>query len=53
MVSTCAGPIGDKAYSPLFTFGNGIVYNGAQIANSTGMHPKALSLDKSLREITN
>jgi hypothetical protein len=49
---THAGPIGDKAYSPLFTFGNGIVYNGAQISNSTGMHPKAVSLDKSQREVT-
>jgi hypothetical protein len=49
---THAGPMGSKAYSPLFTFGNGIVYNGAHIANSTGMHPKALSLDKSQRAVT-
>src|SRR5262245_14624110 len=49
---THAGPIGDAAYSPLFTFANGVVYNGAQIANSTGVHPKALSLDKRRHEVT-
>ncbi len=43
--ATHAGPIADAAYSPLFTFGNGIVYNGAEVANSTGVHPKVASLD--------
>jgi hypothetical protein len=42
---THAGPVGDRRYSPLFTFGNGIVYNGEQIANATGIHPKVLGLD--------
>lgn len=42
---THAGPVGDANYSPLFTFGDGIVYNGEQIANSTGLHPKVLSID--------
>ena len=49
---THAGPVGDANYSPLFTFGNGIVYNGAQIANSTGVHPKVLSFDAGHREAT-
>ena len=49
---THAGPVGDAAYSPLFTFGNGIVYNGAQIANSTGVHPKVLSFDPGHRQAT-
>ena len=49
---THAGPIGDAAYSPLFTFGNGIVYNGAQIANSTGVHPKVLAFDPGHRMAT-
>jgi hypothetical protein len=49
---THAGPVGDANYSPLFTFGNGIVYNGAQIANSTGVHPKVLSFDPGHRQAT-
>ena len=43
--ATHAGPIGDANYSPLFTVGNGIVYNGEQIANPTGIHPKVVRLD--------
>lgn len=49
---THAGPVGDANYSPLFTFGNGIVYNGAQIADPTGVHPKVLSFDPGHREAT-
>jgi len=49
---THAGPIADANYSPLFTFGNGIVYDGEQIANWTGVHPKVLSLDQGQREAT-
>jgi hypothetical protein len=49
---THAGPVGDAQYSPLFTFGNGIVYNGAQIENSTGEHPKVLSFDPGHRKVT-
>jgi hypothetical protein len=45
LAGTHAGPVGDARYSPLFSFGNGIVYNGEQIANSTGVHPKVLSID--------
>ena len=43
--ATHAGPVGDRRYSPLFTFGDGIVYNGPEVADSTGVHPKVLSLD--------
>ena len=46
---THAGPIADANYSPLFTLGNGIVYDGEQIANWTGVHPKVLSLDVGAR----
>lgn len=49
---THAGPVGGAHYSPLFTFGNGIVYNGAQIANSSGVHPKVLSFDPGHRRVT-
>jgi hypothetical protein len=49
---THAGPIGDSHYSPLFTFGNGVVYNGEQVANSTGVHPKVLTLDTDNRIAT-
>jgi hypothetical protein len=49
---THAGPVGDANYSPLFTLGDGVVYNGAQIANSTGVHPKVLSLDAENRRAT-
>jgi hypothetical protein len=42
---THAGPVGDRRYSPLFTFGNGVVHNGEQVANATGLHPKVLALD--------
>ena len=49
--ATHAGPIADNRYSPLFTFGNGIVYNGAQVANPTGVHPKVVSLDRERRRV--
>jgi len=49
---THAGPVGDANYSPLFTFGNGVVYNGEQIANASGAHPKVLSIDVGHRTAT-
>jgi len=52
LAGTHAGPVGDANYSPLFTFGHGIVYNGEQIANSTGVHPKVLSIDAGHRRAT-
>jgi len=50
--ATHAGPLADKKYSPLFSFGDGIVYNGAEVANSTGVHPKVLNLDTAHRRAT-
>jgi hypothetical protein len=39
-----AGPVASKAYSPQFTFGDGVVFNGAEVANITGLHPKVLAI---------
>jgi len=50
--ATHAGPIGDPGYSPLFTFGDGVVYNGGQIANESGVHAKVLALDPRHRTAT-
>jgi hypothetical protein len=50
--ATHAGPVADAAYSSMFTFGNGIVYNGAQVANNTGTHPKVLTLDPHAGTVT-
>lgn len=47
-----AGPVGDSGYSPLFTFGDGVVYNGAEVANSTGWHGKVLSIDTRAKTVT-
>lgn len=47
-----AGPIADPAYSPLFTFGDGVVYNGAEVANLTGRLGKVLNLDLLHRTVT-
>src|SRR5215467_12409056 len=52
LAGTHAGPVGDANYSPLFTFGNGVVYNGEQIANASGAHPKVLSIDVGHRTAT-
>ncbi len=46
-----AGPIADATYSPEFTFGDGVVYNGAEIANRTGVHPKVISFDLRQRAV--
>jgi hypothetical protein len=48
--ATHAGPVGQQGYSPLFTFGDGVVFNGAEVANRTGVHPKVLSLDLNERQ---
>jgi hypothetical protein len=50
--SSHAGPIGDANYSPLFTTGNGIVYNGAHVANRTGLHGKVISIDFDKMQVT-
>jgi hypothetical protein len=52
LAGTHAGPVADAYYSPLFSFGNDVVYNGEQIANSTGTHPKVLTLDVGARRAT-
>ena len=52
LAGTHAGPIADAQYSPMFTFGDGVVYNGAQIANASGVHPKVLMLDTPHRRAT-
>ena len=48
--ATHAGPVGKPGYSPLFTFGDGVVFNGAEVADRTGVHPKVLSLDLRMRQ---
>jgi len=50
--STHAGPVADSHYSPIFTFGDGIVYNGAHVANETGVHPKVLAFDEEHMTVT-
>lgn len=48
--ATHAGPVGKQGYSPLFSFGDGVVFNGAEVANRTGVHPKVLSLSTGKRQ---
>ncbi len=43
--STTPGSVGDANYSPLVTNGDGIVWNAEQIANSSGVHGKVISID--------
>lgn len=50
--SSHAGPVADSGYSPVFTFGDGVVYNGAEVANSTGKHGKVVSIDTDARTAT-
>ena len=50
--SSHAGPVGDPNYSPLFTVGNGIVYNGAHVANRSGVHGKVLAIDETKGLVT-
>jgi hypothetical protein len=50
--STHAGPVGDHHYSPLFTTGDGIVYNGQHVANKSGIHPKVISIDTDKMQVT-
>ena len=46
------GSIGDAAYSPLITTGDGIVLNAPQVANSSGLHDKVVSIDFANRRVT-
>lgn len=40
-----AGSVADAYYTPLFTTGDGIVYNAAHVANATGVHDDVLYMD--------
>jgi hypothetical protein len=40
-----AGSIGDAAYTPLVTAGDGVVLNAPQVANGSGVHDKVVSID--------
>jgi hypothetical protein len=46
------GAVGDAAYSPLITTGDGIVLNASQVANASGRHDSLVSLDLSARTVT-
>ncbi|MBA2558788.1 MAG: hypothetical protein H0V07_02700 [Propionibacteriales bacterium] len=46
------GAIGDAAYSPLITTGNGIVLNASQVKNSTGVHDSLVSINWSTHRVT-
>lgn len=50
--ATHAGPVADAHYSPLFTLGDGIVYNGPHIANESGVHGKVLAFDEEHMTVT-
>jgi hypothetical protein len=39
------GSVADENYTPLFTTGNGIVYNAPHLANATGVHDDVLAMD--------
>jgi hypothetical protein len=49
---TAPGSIGDAKYSPLFAGRDGIVYNGPQIANKTGLHDKVVAIDYERMTVT-
>ncbi|NIU76161.1 MAG: hypothetical protein GWN71_22140 [Gammaproteobacteria bacterium] len=44
-----AGSVADDYYTPLFTAGDGIVYNAPHVANSTGVHDDVLGMDTRAR----
>jgi hypothetical protein len=46
------GAVGDAAYSPLITTGDGIVLNAPQIANGSGLHDRVISIDFVARQVT-
>jgi hypothetical protein len=39
------GSVADDDYTPLFTTGNGIVYNAPHLANATGVHDDVIEMD--------
>lgn len=50
--SYAPGAVGDTAYSPLITTGNGIVLDATQIADSTGVHDSVVSIDYANHRVT-
>ncbi len=46
------GAVGDAAYSPLITTGDGIVLSASQVANNTGLHDSLVSIDYIGRRVT-
>ena len=46
------GSIGDAKYSPLVRLPGGTVLNAPQVANSTGVHDKVVSIDKVAHRVT-
>jgi hypothetical protein len=47
-----AGAVGDDKYSPLVTFGDGVVFNASHVANASGLHDAVISIDYNKREVT-
>ena len=46
------GSVGDAAYSPLITTGNGIVLDAAQVADASGVHDSVVSIDYARHQVT-
>ena len=46
------GSVGDRAYSPLVTTGDGVVLNAEQVANSSGVHDKVVSINRVAGRVT-
>jgi hypothetical protein len=46
------GAVGDDAYSPLYTTGDGIVRNASHVANASGQHDGIVAIDFARREVT-
>lgn len=46
------GSVGDAAYSPLITKGDGIVLNAPQVANGTGLHDKVVNINMDMMAVT-
>ncbi len=49
---TIPGAVGNANYSPLFTLGDGIVRDGSQVANSTGLSDDVASIDTVHQTVT-
>ncbi len=47
-----AGAVGDAKYSPLVTFGEGVVLNASHVANASGLHDAVVSIDYQKRQVT-